>query len=68
MKKENDELTVDVMRLNCELEEYKRENDSWNKNENEKLALMESNAIIQSKLSQVNTEVTRKQTEVIFLN
>ncbi|CAB0014751.1 unnamed protein product [Nesidiocoris tenuis] len=65
LREKNDELVVDVMRLNCELEEYKKEYKSWNKNETEKLALMESNAIIQSKLSQVNTEVTRKQTEVI---
>ncbi|BES87639.1 kiaa1009 [Nesidiocoris tenuis] len=68
LREKNDELVVDVMRLNCELEEYKKEYKSWNKNETEKLALMESNAIIQSKLSQVNTEVTRKQTEIIRLN
>uniref|UniRef100_A0A0K8TB02 Centrosomal protein of 162 kDa n=1 Tax=Lygus hesperus TaxID=30085 RepID=A0A0K8TB02_LYGHE len=68
LKKENDDLTVDVMRLNCELEVYNREYKKWNKNENDKIALLESNALIQSKLSQVNTDVTRKQTEIIRLN
>lgn len=48
------------------MEEYKKELQEWGKTEREKLAVLESNAVIQSKLSQANTEVTRKQTEVIY--
>ncbi|XP_073978114.1 uncharacterized protein isoform X2 [Rhodnius prolixus] len=68
LEKTNEELTVDVTRLNCEVEEYKKELQEWGKTEREKLAVLESNAVIQSKLSQANTEVTRKQTEIIRLN
>lgn len=66
--KMNEELTIEVTRLNCEIEEYKREMEDWKKAEKEKIAAMESNATIQGKLSQANTEVTRKQTEIIRLN
>ncbi|XP_014254079.1 centrosomal protein of 162 kDa-like [Cimex lectularius] len=64
----NEELTLNITRLNSEIEEYKKEIQLWNRTENEKLAVMENNALIQSKLSQANTEVTRKQTEIIRLN
>lgn len=62
----NEELTVDVTRLNCEIEEFKRDMEDWRKSEKEKLVAIETNATIQGKLSQANTEVTRKQTEVGF--
>ncbi|CAH1402681.1 unnamed protein product [Nezara viridula] len=64
----NEELTVDVTRLNFEIDEYKREMEDWRKSEKEKLVAIESNATIQGKLSQANTEVTRKQTEIVRLN
>ena len=66
MEKLNEELNVDVTRLDCEVGEYKREMECRRTAEKEKLVAIETNATIQAKLSQANTEVTRKQTEVTF--
>ncbi|XP_066903168.1 centrosomal protein of 162 kDa isoform X2 [Halyomorpha halys] len=68
VEKMNEDLTVDITRLNCEIEEYKREMEDRRKSEKEKLLAIETNAAIQGKLSQANTEVTRKQTEIVRLN
>ncbi|KAL1122371.1 hypothetical protein AAG570_003776 [Ranatra chinensis] len=64
----NEELTVDVTRLRCEVEEYKKEIQEWCKKERERVSIVESNAILQSKLSQASTESTKKQAEIVRLN